>query len=210
MDKAGSPVWLDATCSAAVNSAYALIDHIARTSHQIPTAKELRYHGFFLGSAVFALIYDMLHDTTLATLHLPRIKMGLRCLYSMREGEPIASTIRAIELALNKLGLEATSQHEKICTSADEAANYASVSESTGSPGIEKERGGNPQKSNLPVSTSAQLPDSVAPLTTAQSAGRAPPLDLAFVDEMGTWEPGWNLNPSIVNMEGFFTWPTLY
>ncbi|PYH80329.1 hypothetical protein BO82DRAFT_418009 [Aspergillus uvarum CBS 121591] len=195
VDKPGTPVWLDATCSSAVNAAYALIDHIARTSHQIPTAKELRYHGFFLGSAVFALIYDMLHDTNLASLHLPRIKMGLRCLYSMREGEPIASTIRAIELALNKLGLEATTNHEKVCTPAEGAANYPSVSESTGFPGMEKDQ---------------RLPDSVTTLAASQSAGRAPPLDLAFVDEMGTWEPGWNLNPSIVNMEGFFTWPMLY
>lgn len=82
----------------------------------------------------------MLHDATLATLHLPRIQMGLRCLYSMREGEPIASTIRAVELALNKLGLE-VNIYETIRKSADEAANYASVSDTTVSRGIQEPKG---------------------------------------------------------------------
>lgn len=39
VDKQGSPAWLDAACSSAVNAAYTLIEHISRTSHHIPTAK---------------------------------------------------------------------------------------------------------------------------------------------------------------------------
>jgi hypothetical protein len=170
--------------------------------------QELRYHGFFIGSAAFALVYDMLHDEEMARIHLPRVNMGLKYLYSMREGEPIASTIRAIESAVRKLGLEFTGQ-KNMCNPANDTVDSELIPESTGSTGIEEQScdaQDSTQMIYLPVPTSSQISGIATPfppqaftMTPSGQAGR---------DGMGLWELGWNIDPSTVNMEEIFAWPT--
>ena len=150
----------------------------------------------------------MLHDEAMASLHLPRITMGLNYLKSMREGEPIASTIRAIESALSKLALKSTDQ-EEICEIANGIAGSASISAPTASFSIGKQnRNAEPldsERLDLPVRTSSQQFGVLTPFTpqtsTMATAGQA------NSDEMRLWELGWDIDPSTMTMEEIFTWP---
>lgn len=156
-------------------------------NHPVQT---LRYHGFFIGSSVFALIYDMFHNKAAAPAHLPWIATGLQCLYSMREGEPIASTIRAIELALNKLS-EVDNIHWTIRR--DGAVPHASHC--------------NCQFLEDPAPISSRLSDERIPLSQPSSVR-----DLTGFANFG--DPNisnseWDLDPSTVNLEEFFSWPLL-
>jgi hypothetical protein len=167
-------------------------------------SQELRYHSFFIGSAAFALIYDMLHDEEMTGLHLPHVTMGLRYLYSMREGEPITSTIRAIESALRKLDLQGIDK-DNICKPANGVVYSELISDSTAALGIEK-RNCNAQDShtqclNRPVPTLPQVP---GPLTRfPPQSSTITPLDQARPDEMGLWEVRRNSDPSAVNIHNY-------
>jgi hypothetical protein len=63
----------------------------------------MRYHGYFVGSACFTLIYDFLHDPNSASVHLPWVYAALQDLSAMRAGDPIASTISATQTVLRKI-----------------------------------------------------------------------------------------------------------
>lgn len=68
-----------------------------------PLKQQLRYHGYFLGSSVFTLIYDLLHNPNAASSYLPWVHAALQTLSTMRGGDPIASTIAAIHTTLQKI-----------------------------------------------------------------------------------------------------------
>lgn len=55
-----------------------------------------------MGSSTFTLIYDFLHDASAATSHLPWAYASLQHLSTMRAGDPITSTINAIQTVLRK------------------------------------------------------------------------------------------------------------
>lgn len=65
--------------------------------------QQLRYHGYFLGSSSFTLIYEFLHDPNAATSHLPWVYASLQHLSTMRAGDPITSTIKAIRTVLRNI-----------------------------------------------------------------------------------------------------------
>lgn len=66
-------------------------------------SQELRYHGYFLGSCSFTLIYEFLHNPNVAPVHLPWVYASLQLMSIMRPGDPIASTISAIQTVLRKI-----------------------------------------------------------------------------------------------------------
>ncbi|KAJ5336970.1 uncharacterized protein N7506_004992, partial [Penicillium brevicompactum] len=102
-ERSRMPTWLNEACDIAITAARDAIQHISRASVINPPVQELRYHGFFIGSSIFVLICDVLQDPSIISVHQPWIHMGIQCLHLMREGEPIASTLNAIDLALKKL-----------------------------------------------------------------------------------------------------------
>jgi hypothetical protein len=63
----------------------------------------MRYHGYFLGSACFTLIYDIIHDECTAATHLPWVYTALQNLSTMRGGDPITNTVTAIQTILRKI-----------------------------------------------------------------------------------------------------------
>lgn len=65
--------------------------------------QEIRYHGFFLGSSSFALVYRLMYDEAAAASLLPWIHAGIWCLWSMRPSEPIDSSISALQTVLKKI-----------------------------------------------------------------------------------------------------------
>lgn len=56
-----------------------------------------------MGSACFTLIYNFLHDPNSASVHLPWVYAALQNLSTMRAGDPITSTISAIQTVLRKI-----------------------------------------------------------------------------------------------------------
>ncbi|PYH87959.1 C6 zinc finger domain protein [Aspergillus ellipticus CBS 707.79] len=98
------PPWLNEACNQALSAACRTIHHLYEASIYNELVRvELRYHGYFLGSSCFALIYDLMHGENLACTHLPWIHASLQGLSSMRPGEPISSSMSAILTVLRKL-----------------------------------------------------------------------------------------------------------
>jgi hypothetical protein len=56
-----------------------------------------------MGSASFTLIYSFLHDANSASVYLPWVYAALQNLSTMRAGDPITSTISAIQTVLRKI-----------------------------------------------------------------------------------------------------------
>ncbi|KAF9890472.1 hypothetical protein FE257_005877 [Aspergillus nanangensis] len=97
------PTWLNEACNQALGAACRTIQYIHEASMVNDLVTELRYHGYFLGSSSFTLIYDLMHGENLAPTHLPWIHTAIQCLSSMRAGDPINSSIGAIQTVLRKL-----------------------------------------------------------------------------------------------------------
>ncbi|KAJ5691768.1 transcriptional regulator family: Fungal Specific TF [Penicillium macrosclerotiorum] len=74
-----------------------------KLSLQPSDAGQLRYHGYFIGSSTFTLIYDFLHEPDAAATHLPWVYASLQNLSTMRAGDPIDSTISAIQTVLRRI-----------------------------------------------------------------------------------------------------------
>ena len=56
-----------------------------------------------MASSAFTLIYDLLHDTQVPPAHLPWVYASLHTLSTMRGGDPITSTISAIQTTLRNI-----------------------------------------------------------------------------------------------------------
>lgn len=115
------PGWLHEACANVLNSASRTIHHLYAAAYMndlvrvcgllfsrfcisyADVVQELRYHGFFLGSASFALVYDLIHGENASAPLLPWIHAGIWCLASMRAGDPIESSIAALQTILRKL-----------------------------------------------------------------------------------------------------------
>ncbi|KAE8354608.1 hypothetical protein BDV28DRAFT_146976 [Aspergillus coremiiformis] len=97
------PTWLNEACNKALGAACKTIQFLSEAAAANELVRELRYHGYFLGSAAFAIIYDLMHGDNLASTHLPWIYVALQSLSTMRPGDPIESTMVAIQTVLRKL-----------------------------------------------------------------------------------------------------------
>ncbi|GFF47989.1 uncharacterized transcriptional regulatory protein C417.09c [Aspergillus udagawae] len=97
------PAWLNDACDHAVHAACKTLHHLCEAAIVNEFVRELRYHGFFLTSACFALIYDFMYNEKAAPTHLPWVHVGIQCLGAMRPGDPITSSISAIQTVLKKL-----------------------------------------------------------------------------------------------------------
>ncbi|KAJ5618781.1 hypothetical protein N7510_002765 [Penicillium lagena] len=98
-----TPSWLNEACTHALTAAQRTIHHLCEASHVNDLVRQERYHGYFMGSACFTLIYNFLHDPNSASVHLPWVYAALQNLSTMRAGDPIASTISAIQTVLRTI-----------------------------------------------------------------------------------------------------------
>ncbi|KAJ5281997.1 hypothetical protein N7478_007369 [Penicillium angulare] len=97
------PPWLNEACHHVINAAQKTIHHLSEASRLNDLVRELRYHGYFLSSSAFTLIYDLVHDPNAASSYLPWVYASLQTLSTMREGDPITSSITAIQTTLQKI-----------------------------------------------------------------------------------------------------------
>ncbi|KAJ5151569.1 hypothetical protein N7492_009864 [Penicillium capsulatum] len=97
------PSWLNEACSHALAAARKTIHHLSEASRISDLVRQLRYHGYFMGSSAFTLIYGFLHDSAAAPAHLPWVYAALQSLTSMRAGDPITSSIAAIQTTLRNI-----------------------------------------------------------------------------------------------------------
>ncbi|CAG7966597.1 unnamed protein product [Penicillium olsonii] len=100
-DQAETPSWLNEACGYAITAAQKTIQHLCEASRE--NDLQLRYHGYFLGSSSFTLIYEFLHDPSVAPVYLPWVYASLQTLSAMRAGDPIASSISAIQNVLSRI-----------------------------------------------------------------------------------------------------------
>ncbi|KAJ5999577.1 hypothetical protein N7451_007387 [Penicillium sp. IBT 35674x] len=97
------PSWLNEACHHALAASRKTIHHLSEASRVNDLVRQLRYHGYFLGSSAFTLIYDLIHDTQAAAAHLPWVYASLQTLSTMRPGDPISSSIAAIQTTLRNI-----------------------------------------------------------------------------------------------------------
>ncbi|KAJ5452561.1 hypothetical protein N7445_000744 [Penicillium cf. griseofulvum] len=98
-----TPSWLNEACNLAINAAQKTLRHLCQASSVNDLVLELRYHGYFLASSVFTLIYEFLHNPSAAPVYLPWVYASLQTLSTMRAGDPIASTISAVQTILRNI-----------------------------------------------------------------------------------------------------------
>ncbi|KAJ5087135.1 hypothetical protein N7456_010751 [Penicillium angulare] len=97
------PPWLNEACNHVITAAQKTIHHLSEASRLNDLVRQLRYHGYFLSSSAFALIYDLVHNPDAAPSYLPWVYASLQTLATMREGDPITSSITAIQTTLQKI-----------------------------------------------------------------------------------------------------------
>ncbi|KAJ6078396.1 hypothetical protein N7467_008149 [Penicillium canescens] len=98
-----TPPWLNEACKHAITATQKTLHHLVEASKVNDLVRQLRYHGYFLGNSTFTLIYDFLHDANAAPVHLPWVYVSLQCLSTMRAGDPITSTISAVQTVLREI-----------------------------------------------------------------------------------------------------------
>ncbi|KAJ9489396.1 hypothetical protein VN97_g3869 [Penicillium thymicola] len=98
-----TPSWLNEACNHAITAAQRIIHHLCEASKVNNLVLELRYHGYFFGNSVFTLIYEFIHNPSVAPLYLPWVYASLQALSAMRAGDPVTSTISAIQTVLRNI-----------------------------------------------------------------------------------------------------------
>lgn len=160
-----------------------------------------------MGSSIFTIIYDLLNDPSAARSHLPWAYATLQNLSTMRAGDPIQSTIGAIQTVLRNINpsyewLPYTNQQ----------SNYAphrenSLSFPPGSRGAENRQidtgtslAGNSFSGPLPEFPASQWNFPLEAPETGRSGGSADDL-LDFTQS----DMGWNFDFSTMDLEAFFS-----
>lgn len=222
------PGWLNEACANVLNSASRTIHHLyaaAYTNDLVRVCEllfsgfcvscahviqELRYHGFFLGSACFALLYDLIHDEYASAPLLPWIHAGIWCLSTMRVGDPIESSISALQTILRKLNPAyewVPAKQKKDHHSLDAMSSipdHQSSEYTPNEPGLSilqtlpGEQIPNPGLPSLPDLEGIMLPGDI-PTATGSVGSSEDLLDLTQSDM------GWDFDFSTMDLEEFFS-----
>ncbi|OQD82129.1 hypothetical protein PENANT_c023G05787 [Penicillium antarcticum] len=98
-----TPSWLNEACNHATTAAQKTLHHLCEASRLNDLVLQLRYHGYFMGSSTFTLIYEFIHNPNVTSTYLPWVYAAMQNLSSMRAGDPIISTISALQTVLCKI-----------------------------------------------------------------------------------------------------------
>ncbi|PYH42846.1 Zn(II)2Cys6 transcription factor [Aspergillus saccharolyticus JOP 1030-1] len=206
------PSWLNEACNQALSAACRTIQHLCEASAGNDLVRELRYHGYFLGHSSFALMYDLMHGENLAPTHLPWIHAAVQDLSTMRPGDPIKSSIDAIQTVLRKL-------HPSYEWVPPELATKNPVYDSAHTPPIQPPRqaphasshGRNRMPMTIPgdSSISSGLPMlSVLQGNSLQDDMRLPSGSVGSGDDLLDFtqsDMGWDFDFSTMDLEAFFS-----
>ncbi|KAH1270760.1 hypothetical protein KXW98_004322 [Aspergillus fumigatus] len=205
------PAWLNEACDHAVHAACRTVHHLCEAAIVNEFVRELRYHGFFLTSACFALIYDFMYNEKVATTHLPWVHVGLQCLGAMRPGDPITSSISAIQTVLKKLcpsyewvppGPVQGQTYAPNLTSSASATPYSNgVAPSQVNPMRETFPGGTFLGGYLPTMPNIQ----VNPLQSDIPEASASVVSSEDLPDFNLSDMGWDFDFSTMDLEAFFS-----
>ncbi|KAJ4141879.1 hypothetical protein NW754_014669 [Fusarium falciforme] len=109
------PPWLDNACEYCLEAARNSIGFLTSSCATNTLCHDIKYHGFFIEGACYALAFDMLQEKKTAHRNLPWIHSGLRCLRSMitkagANAGQLPTTIASIEQMVRSAGFELKDQ----------------------------------------------------------------------------------------------------
>ncbi|KAJ5209319.1 hypothetical protein N7449_003698 [Penicillium cf. viridicatum] len=206
-----TPSWLNEACNHAITAAQRILHHLCEASRVNNLVLELRYHGYFFGNAVFTLIYEFIHNPSVAPLYLPWVYASLQTLSTMRAGDPIASTISAMQTVLRNIN----PSYEWVPLSATTGDNFAPPGGTPVQHGLTPDRSHQSQLNNPATPQNPSLGMRSGILTspwnlpqvenlenpkTGGSAGSGDDL-LDFTQS----DMGWNFDFSTMDLDAFFS-----
>ncbi|QGI63008.1 hypothetical protein CEK26_006963 [Fusarium fujikuroi] len=105
------PPWLDSACEYCLEAARNSVGFLTGSCATNILCRDIKYHGFFMEGACYALAFDMLQEKKTAHRNLPWIHSGLRCLRSMMGSAGVNAgqlpiTIASIEQMVRSAGFE--------------------------------------------------------------------------------------------------------
>ncbi|KAJ4256735.1 hypothetical protein NW762_008831 [Fusarium torreyae] len=105
------PPWLDSACEYCLEAARNSVGFLTGSCATNILCHDIKYHGFFIEGACYALAFDMLQEKKTAHRNLPWIHSGLRCLRSMMgtagvNAGQLPITIASIEQMVRSAGFE--------------------------------------------------------------------------------------------------------
>ncbi|KAF4497230.1 hypothetical protein FAGAP_6581 [Fusarium agapanthi] len=105
------PAWLDSACEYCLEAARNSVGFLTGSCATNILCRDIKYHGFFMEGACYALAFDMLQEKKTAHRNLPWIHSGLRCLRSMMGSAGVNAgqlpiTIASIEQMVRSAGFE--------------------------------------------------------------------------------------------------------
>lgn len=162
-----------------------------------------------MASSAFTLIYDFLHDPSAAASHLPWVYASLQTLSSMRAGDPITSTISAIQTVLRNISPTyewvpyPKSDNSYSSGAGEETAGSHAIGVSGSQLGMLSEHACSPNSllGSMPDVPLSQwtLPHIEGPETGRSAGSGEDLLDLTQSDM------GWNFDFSTMDLEAFFS-----
>ncbi|KAL4912639.1 hypothetical protein BDW62DRAFT_206290 [Aspergillus aurantiobrunneus] len=97
------PPWLNEACGYALSAACRTIHFLCESYTANELVRRILYHGYFLSSSGFALIFDLIHGQDLAPSHLPWIHATLKALSSMSQSDAVQASRLAIQTILKQI-----------------------------------------------------------------------------------------------------------
>ncbi|KAH7246375.1 fungal-specific transcription factor domain-containing protein [Fusarium tricinctum] len=195
------PPWLDSACEYCLEAARNSVGFLTGSCATNVLCHDIKYHGFFIEGACYALAFDMLQEKKTAHRNLPWIHSGLRTLRSMmgtagaNPGQ-LPITIASIEQMVRSAGFE-------LKEPVDESRQHSQPPRQKypGSPAPGSLANG---RGNEPAFTFPSMPfgfDVTGQLNGASPAG-AGSEDLA---DFTAADVGWDIDFGTMNMEAFLS-----
>ncbi|EYB33001.1 hypothetical protein FGRA07_06255 [Fusarium graminearum] len=195
------PPWLDSACEYCLEAARNSVGFLTGSCATNILCRDIKYHGFFIEGACYALAFDMLQEKKTAHRNLPWIHSGLRCLRSMMgsagvDAGQLPITIASIEQMVRSAGFEMKDP-------VSQTKQYQQQVPNSTLPG-------SPAPSNVaamgsePAFTFPSMPfgfDTTGQLNGASPAG-ARPEDMA---DFTAADVGWDIDFGSMNMDAFLS-----
>ncbi|RHZ43887.1 uncharacterized protein CDV56_101069 [Aspergillus thermomutatus] len=97
------PRWLDGACEFALQATRQLVHYLYVAITENYTVKAMLFNHVFLENCCAVLIYEILHDRTKASDHLPCVYQALHSLLQMRDAKPIQHLICILQKLLHEV-----------------------------------------------------------------------------------------------------------
>ncbi|KAF4445684.1 hypothetical protein FALBO_17154 [Fusarium albosuccineum] len=196
------PLWLDTACEYCLEAARNSIGFLTGSCATNILCHDIKYHGFFIEGACYALAFDMLQEKKTAHRNLPWIHSGLRCLRSMihkagANAGQLPTTIASIQQMVRSAGFELKDQVDPdMRQSQSQQTLHANL---PGSPAMAPATGIREE----PAFTFPSMPFGFD--VTGQVNGASPESKGSAQDDFTAADMGWDIDFGTMNMEAFLS-----